>query len=356
MIRNADGEFLPQHVDAGEREAVAEHADDQRADQRADDRAAPAEQAGAADHHGGDGIEVRGIAGLRADRADAPDQRPAGDARRSGRRCRRPTAAACRCGCRRASRLPDRRRSRRRGGRTTVQLRMYQNNATSPSIRSEPMVTRAMPMANAVPVNCRNGACACEVLGADALAARIPEIEREEDAPGAERHDERRQAQLVTSRPLISAAQGAGHEPAGEGERDGQADHDRELAHHDRAQHHDRADRKIDAGGQHDQGLRDADDADDRDLLQHQREIERVQELRSGDEREQDDRRAPARWPGSRSDGHAGNAAARRSGVSASSSNDATLWSARLATCSKSAVALAVPGPDGDSAGLMSHP
>ena len=46
---------------AGERQAVAEHADDQRADQRADDRAAAAEQAGAADHHGGDRIEVGGL-------------------------------------------------------------------------------------------------------------------------------------------------------------------------------------------------------------------------------------------------------------------------------------------------------
>ena len=47
-----------------EREAVAEHADDQGADQGPDDRAAAAEQAGAADHHGGDAIEVRGIARL----------------------------------------------------------------------------------------------------------------------------------------------------------------------------------------------------------------------------------------------------------------------------------------------------
>ena len=43
---------------AGERQADAEHADDQRADQRAEDRAAAAEQGGAADHHGGDAVEV----------------------------------------------------------------------------------------------------------------------------------------------------------------------------------------------------------------------------------------------------------------------------------------------------------
>ena len=50
-----------------------------RADQRADDRAAPAEEAGAADHHGGDGVEVGGLPGLRADAADAADQHPGGD-------------------------------------------------------------------------------------------------------------------------------------------------------------------------------------------------------------------------------------------------------------------------------------
>ena len=60
-------------------EAVAEDADDQRADQRADDRAAAAEQAGAADHHRGDAVEIGGLAGLRADRADPPDQGPAAE-------------------------------------------------------------------------------------------------------------------------------------------------------------------------------------------------------------------------------------------------------------------------------------
>ena len=43
-----------------EREAVAEDADDQRAEQRAEDRAAAAEERGAADHHGGDRVEVGG--------------------------------------------------------------------------------------------------------------------------------------------------------------------------------------------------------------------------------------------------------------------------------------------------------
>ncbi len=60
-----------------------------------------------------------------------------------------------------------------------------------------------------------------------------------------------------------------------ERERRRQAGGDRELAHDHRAQHHDGADREIDAGGDHDQRLRDADDADDGHLLDDQRQVER---------------------------------------------------------------------------------
>ena len=79
------------------REAVAEDADDQRADQRADDRAAAAEQAGAADHHGGDRIEIGGLPGLRADPADAADQHPGGDRADQAGDARRPRSACGRC-------------------------------------------------------------------------------------------------------------------------------------------------------------------------------------------------------------------------------------------------------------------
>ncbi len=44
-------------------------------------------------------------------------------------------------------------------------------------------------------------------------------------------------------------------------------------------QHHDRADREVDAGGQDDQGLRGADDADDGDLLEDQRQREGMKNL-----------------------------------------------------------------------------
>ena len=70
--------------DAHQLQAVAEHADDQRADQRADDRAAAAEQARAAEHHRGDASRlsvwprcgsptpVRGPAAARRCRRSAP--------------------------------------------------------------------------------------------------------------------------------------------------------------------------------------------------------------------------------------------------------------------------------------------
>ena len=43
--------------------------------------------------------------------------------------------------------------------------------------------------------------------------------------------------------------------------------------------HHDDADRKIDAGGQDDQRLRDAEDADDRHLRQDRRQIAAADEM-----------------------------------------------------------------------------
>ncbi len=80
MIRTPTVNSCQSASTPAERQAVAEHADDQRADQRADDRAAAAEQAGAADHHGGDasrGWRSAPACGLTD--ADAADQHPAGD-------------------------------------------------------------------------------------------------------------------------------------------------------------------------------------------------------------------------------------------------------------------------------------
>ena len=73
---------------------VAQHAHDQRADQRAEDRAAPAEQARAADHHGGDAVEIGRLQRVRIGVRDASERDTRRRCRRGSRRTCRPTASA----------------------------------------------------------------------------------------------------------------------------------------------------------------------------------------------------------------------------------------------------------------------
>ena len=73
--------------------------------------------------------------------------------------------------------------------------------------------------------------------------------------------------------------------PSGKAIATGTPASDGQPAHDHRGQDHDRADRQVDAGGQDDQGLRDPDDADDRDLLQDQRQVEGVEEAVADDRR-----------------------------------------------------------------------
>ena len=54
-------------------EAVVEHAEHQQPDDRVADAAAPAEQAGAAHHHRGDGIEQEGVELVLLGRAEIGD-------------------------------------------------------------------------------------------------------------------------------------------------------------------------------------------------------------------------------------------------------------------------------------------
>ena len=77
---DAGDQHLVDRRHAHQREPVAEHADDQRADQRAEHDAAPAEQAGAAEHDRGDGIEVLGLPGVRVADAGARHRQQRRDA------------------------------------------------------------------------------------------------------------------------------------------------------------------------------------------------------------------------------------------------------------------------------------
>ena len=87
----------------------------------------------------------------------------------------------------------------------------------------------------------------------------------------------------VTRRPLTAAAADAGQKADRECQFDRHAVHHREAAHDDRRQHHDRADREVDAGGEDDQRLGDAEHGDDRHLLQDQRQVERREEPAADD-------------------------------------------------------------------------
>src|SRR6266511_2582639 len=75
----ADREALPDDLDAGELQAVAEHADDERTDECADHAAASAEQARATEHDGGDGVEVVLRADVGAGGREPSDENPAPD-------------------------------------------------------------------------------------------------------------------------------------------------------------------------------------------------------------------------------------------------------------------------------------
>ena len=99
----------------------------------------------------------------------------------------------------------------------------------------------------------------------------------------------------ATRKPLMKPTSAADGEAAEDRDRRRDAVAEGELAHDDRAQHHDRADREVDAGGQDHQRLRRADDADDRHLLQDQRQREGREELRPSERRRRSRPTAPAR-------------------------------------------------------------
>ena len=58
MMSTPISRYGPLRIGAEQPQAQSKHADDQRAEQHAEDRAAPAEQRDAADHHGGDRLQI----------------------------------------------------------------------------------------------------------------------------------------------------------------------------------------------------------------------------------------------------------------------------------------------------------
>ena len=113
----------------------------------------------------------------------------------------------------------------------------------------------------------------------DGFGMRIPQLERGEDTERAERDDERRQADVGHQRAVEGAHRRADGHRNGYGYSGRNARIDRQLAHHNHAQYQDGAHRKIDASGQDDHRLRNGDNADDSDLLEHQRQRAGIEEI-----------------------------------------------------------------------------
>ena len=115
MMRTPISEVLPLRRRPEQREADAEDADDERAEQRAEDRAAAAEERDAADHHGGDGVDIGELA-RRAGETEPMrpiSTQPAMRADEAGKRIDRDQHALD-VDAGRAAPHPDRRRSHRR--------------------------------------------------------------------------------------------------------------------------------------------------------------------------------------------------------------------------------------------------
>ena len=180
-------------------ETDVERVDDQRAQHGADDAAAATEQAGAADHDGGDGLQVGVDDGVRAGRAGPADQHPGGQAvDQPGHRVDAeqhpvdPDADQPR----RLDVVPDRVHVPAPGG--LAQRERHHQRPAGPRT-STPMVIRNGPIGNRRAHQVQHGR---HVPPADAGAARVEQADRGEDAERAQRHDERRQVQPGDQSPL----------------------------------------------------------------------------------------------------------------------------------------------------------
>ena len=90
------------------------------------------------------------------------------------------------------------------------------------------------------------------------------------DVQGAERHDERGQAQAGDQCAVECAKRRAHQKAQSDGQDRVEPGIDRERRHHDGAERHDRAIGQVDARRQDDQRLTDGQCADDHDLLNDQ--------------------------------------------------------------------------------------
>ena len=129
------------------------------------------------------------------------------------------------------------------------------------------------------------------------LVGRIDQTYGHDDVPGAQRHDERRQAKPGNEEAVGETAEPCDREARDQGQDRGHAVADHHVAHDDEGQHHHDADGKVDAGGQHDECLCRREDTHDRDLLHDERqrvgreELLALRDAEEEDEADQNDQR-----------------------------------------------------------------
>ena len=289
---DADDDRLQERVDVEQVHAVADHADHQRADQRVGDVAPAAEEAGAADDHRGDRVELGQVAGRRRagveparrdDRGDA-GQQAAQHVDRDEHRPHRDAGAA---------------------GRLRVAADGVDPATPHQRVPSSTATSSAIPTTR----NAEYGNQPIEPPPIVRTIAGMPRIGCPPDSHSArpramlergQRDDERvRQPAPHVDAAVDEADRGARapsitrmtSEPEAAVREDERADH--------RRQRQGRADRQVDAAGEDDEQLADRQDGDDRGLGQHVadvagREEHRRQQRHRHDEDDQDQHRTEA--------------------------------------------------------------
>ena len=226
----------------------------------------------AADHHRGDAVEIGVLAGGRADGADAADQRPAGDRRDEAREHVHAEQNAIGIDAREPRGLPV-----VAGGVDVAAIGGAVEDVPDDG-RDREHEERAPHDAGAadcdlIAHDLQEPGLLLDVLHADRFALRIVRVERPDDAERAERDDERRHLEPRHQNPVEIAEGGADQETDRKGDKRRNAAVNGQASHHHRRNDHDDADREIDARRQDDEGLADADNADDHHLGEYGRQI-----------------------------------------------------------------------------------
>ena len=218
-IRSPIAKFCQYAFDLGQLQALPEHGDDQRSDQRAPDAAAAAEEAGAADHDCGDRLEVDVGRGVGAGRQRAAELHPGADrvdhaghhvhAEQHAVDVDTGQAGGFLVVARGVHVLPP------RGLDEDVPERQVQHQRHDHAVRRPEVADDVDRLAGPEqqPLGLRRDGVVAHLLLRQRLGVAVAQPDRLEDVEGAERDDERRQADPRDDRTVERAEQHADHEP-----------------------------------------------------------------------------------------------------------------------------------------------